>query len=93
MQKTLEIILGLTDEYFSRNHYDESDGVRILKQCQRHPVNGVMINSAGNECTVSDKCGQAVRYLYREVAKFEGIVGTIDRLGKFEESWRNDEDA
>ena len=90
---SLDMVPPVTNEYFSRNHYVESGDDRILKQCQRHPVNGVMINSTGKECTVGDKCGQAVRYLYREVAKFEGIVGPITRLSKFEESWRNDEDA
>ena len=52
-----------------------------------------MQNRDGKPCTVSDKCGQAARYLHREVAKFEELVGPIDRLTKYEDSWRNDKDA
>ena len=45
-----------------------------LKQCLRQGQYGQMQNGDGKPCTVSDKCGQAARYLHREVAKFEEIV-------------------
>ena len=73
--------------------YVESGDDKILKQCLREPKYGQMQNRDGKPCTVSDKCGQAARYLHREVAKFEELVGPIQRLTKYEDSWRNDKDA
>ena len=95
MRGTLEIILQLTEEYFSQNHAVRTmSGDKLsLNRCLRQGLYGQMENRDAKPCTVSDKCGQAVRYLYREVSKFEGLVGPIDRLSKYEESWRNDEDA
>ena len=94
MQSSLDIILWLTDEYFARNHHVESGDEFILKSCLREPKYGLLQNRDGNDCTVSDKCGQAVRYLHREVGKLEEVVGPIDRLSKhYEQGWRFDEDA
>lgn len=52
-----------------------------------------MQNRDGKPSSVSDKCDQAARYLPREVAKFEEIVGPIEKLTKYEDSWRIDKDA
>ena len=102
MKQTLDKILGLTNEYFSRNHAekfgnDPNDRFR-LNMCERIPHDakdypGQMKNRDGNDCRVTDKCGQAVRYIYREVAKFEPLVGSIGKLSSYQESWRNDRDA
>ena len=94
MQDSLNSILWLTDEYFARNHYVESGEELILKSCLREPKYGLMQNSDGDACTVSDKCGQAARYLYQAVSKMEAVVGPIERLTKkYADGWRNDHDA
>ena len=93
MYNTLKTILWLGDVYFFDYHFVQSGDERILNQCLREPKYGQMQNRDGKPCTVSDKCGQAARYLHREVAKFEELVGPIDRLTKYEDSWRNDKDA
>ena len=95
MYSLLKTILWLGDEYFFRNHSYESELGEswILNQCLREPKHGLMQNRDGKPCSVSDKCGQAARYLHREVAKFEELVGPIERLERYEDSWRNDKDA
>ena len=68
MKNTLDIIVWFADEYFSRNHYIEtmSGDRRNLNRCLRQCQYGQMQKRDGKPCTVSDKCGQADRYLHRE---------------------------
>ena len=93
MYSLLKTILWLGDEYFFRNHEVKFGDTYVLNQCLREPKHGLMQNRFGKPCSVSDKCGQAARYLHREVAKFEELVGPIERLERYEDSWRNDKDA
>ena len=66
---------------------------RSLNRCLSQGQYGQMQNRDEKPSTVSNKCDQAARYLHREVAKVEEIVGPIERLTKYEDSWRNDKDA
>ena len=102
IHETLDTILFLVNEYFSRYHAyksgsDKNDMWR-LELCARYPhwpntrYSGQLLNRHNEECRVTDKCGQAVRYLYREVQKFEPVIGTIEKLVSYQRSWEKDRD-
>ena len=69
-----------------------------LELCARYPhwpntrYSGQLLNRHNEECRVTDKCGQAVRYLYREAQKFEPVIGTIEKLVSYQRSWEKDRD-
>lgn len=92
IKQTLEIILSMTNELFSRNQVIEStneDKRWILPECLRKDY-GKLLNRNNNDCTLADKCGQHIRYMYREISKFEELLGDFQRLSSYQEDWRND---
>ena len=102
LKESLDMIIFLVNEYFSRYHAykdgnDKSDQWR-LEYCERIPHEGnppnagKRLNRHGKKCEVTDKCGQAVRFIYREAAKFEPIIGKIGGLSGYQESWKDDRD-
>ena len=105
VQSSLNVILQLVKENFARYHEykdedadDEDDRFR-LEFCERVDHNapaeygpGQLKNRFGKKCRNTDKCGQAVRFIYREAAKFESLVEEIPQLSSYQQSWKEDRD-
>lgn len=103
IRRTLNVILQIVNELYARNHVykhgnDKDDKYR-LKYCARidrkahyEQGPGNFRNRLGEKCSNSDKCGQAVRFIYREAAKFEKLVGDIPELDSYQRSWTEDKD-
>ena len=103
IKNSLNVILQLVNEYFSRNHVykfgdDPNDKYR-LEHCARvdhdaHPDDGPgqLRNRFGNKCRNTDKCGQAIRWIYQRVANFVPVVGEIGELSSYQQSWKEDKE-
>ena len=102
IRETLDTILLLVNEYFARYHAYKSgndpDDKWRLEWCARvphwpnTPYSGRRLNRHNEECEVTDKCGQAVRFIYREAKKFQPIIGEIEKLSGYQRSWEEDRD-
>ena len=101
IKHTLDIILQLVNEYFSRNFaYEDGDDPNDkyrLEMCERVDQKakvdpGQLRNRFGKPCRRKDLCGQAVRWIYQKASNFVPLVGEINELSSYQQSWKEDRD-
>ena len=97
IEKHLDTILFLTEDYFTKHHKNEyAEGWKI-NGCQQVQTDfgQKLLNNDGVTCKPTDYCGQRIREIYNATNVFNEFFETIGerrivKLSDFEDDWKKD---